>query len=186
MLLLGVSSVMFGQSVPRGFLYNKPMSFFISNFEIGMDKTLDRTTTIGASFGYGATEDDDFNQGESNEFRLELNMKFFMDKMNAENTYYVEPFVLFKYKNLKEETFDPWGPGQTLEYNASALNLGFLAAKRFHKGKRFFVDIMVGGGMVFPIGTDKIDRTEISLSAVNPYTRGVFPRLGMNLGIILK
>ena len=169
----------FAQSKTKALIYNRPLAFFASSFDIGIDKPITRNSHFGVLVGYGSSEDQ-FGEGEEmQEFKIEVNLKSFLKKQDADRTYYVQPFLMFKQKSVKE-TYVGFG-NEPEDVEVSAINIGFLMAKRFN-WDRIFMDLQVGGGIISPLSGEKEDRIHISNPAT-PYSKGVIPRFGINFGI---
>lgn len=175
--VLGFCSSASAQSIR---VYSRPLSFFVNSLDLGIEKKVSKKSTFGVMLGYGSSEEDLINLTEMQEFKFEVNLKYFLRKMDQKHTYYIEPFLMFKNRTEKDNYYN--FPGHVpREYSASAINVGFLAAKRFN-WNNVFMDLQVGGGIMNPIGTDREDRAYIS-NILTPYSKGVTPRFGLNVGI---
>ena len=163
---------------PSTFVYNKPLGFLLNSFEIGFDKRISDQGFIGAMIGYGAAEENDFNNGDMEELKFEFNFKTFLNKYTDKRTYYVQPFLM--YKQRKEDGYDYFGPSRN-SFKTAALDIGFVFAKRYN-WDRMFMDIQLGGGIISPISGEKEDRYYIS-NPIVPYSKGVHPRIGINFGL---
>jgi hypothetical protein len=180
-LLFAFCSAVNAQSKPDMFIYNKPLGFLTNNFEIGFDKKVSKQGFIGAMIGYGASEESEFTGRDMEELKLEFNIKTFLTKYTNKSAFYVQPYILFKQR--KETVYDYFLPGGNAygDWKSSAIDLGFVFAKRYN-WNRLFMDIQLGGGILTPVSGEKEDRYNIS-NPIIPYSKGVHPRIGINLGI---
>ena len=181
-MLFAFCSAVNAQSKPDIFIYNKPLGFLTNNFEIGFDKKVSKQGFIGVMIGYGSSEENEDFGRDMDELKFEFNIKTFLTKYAKSKAFYVQPYIMFKQR--KESGSDYYAPGGGNIYGnwkASAIDLGFVFAKRYN-WNRLFMDIQLGGGILTPVSGEKEDRYHIS-NPILPYSKGVHPRIGLNFGI---
>lgn len=181
LIICSFANISFAQLKPKTYIYNRPLGFLMNSFEVGFDKKVGANNFFGAMIGYGASEENYYNGYDMEELKLEINFKTFIRNYYQKHTYYVQPFILFKQR--KEDGYDYWppSPSSNMNYKSSAIQIGFMFAKRFN-WNRIFLDLQVGGGVISPISGTKDDRYYLS-DPSKPYSKGVHPRIGLNFGI---
>jgi hypothetical protein len=148
----------------------EPISFFIGGFVMGYERFLTTTTSLKFRAGYFYREDASIYNGYNyfEGFNLKVNYKKYISNVHEdETTIYISPYALYKQIKLEESHM---GLAVPVTREASTASLGIMVGSIIGIGDTpFYIDLAIGGGMFFPIGTGSHD--EAHLGFVNHYKK---------------
>ena len=156
----------------------EPITFFVGGFVVGYERFLTNTTALKFRAGYYYREDAD-NYDYFEGFNLKVNFKkYISDVHENESTIYISPYALYKQIELKEDNQNLAVP---ITHEASTASVGVMVGTIIGiSDTPFYIDVALGGGMYFPIGTGS--HNEVHLDFVNHYKKGVGPQLDFAFG----
>lgn len=163
-----------------------PLSFFVSGFELGYGKTLNKGYEMfKVVAGYYFSDDPwAYSKGREMEgYRFEFQY-LFTKPIDGGIRYYLGGY--FTYKSISmgiEEDFSLNGnpPAIARTAKAAASGLGIMFGTHGYILDNFYVDLYMGGGPTFAL--NRSGEEDVHLAIANPYKRSINPRFGLSLGI---
>lgn len=158
-----------------------PLSFFVGGFEIGYGIVRPKTNTrllAGYYFSENAVSyGESYNNMEG--FRLEL-QHLFLKPVDGGMRYYAGGYGIYKSISMDKRQFGGNNP-RTVAVSGSAVSFGIILGVRSFVADNFFFDLYAGGGPTISLNDNNVD--DVHIDIVNPYKRGINPRLGLTFGI---
>jgi hypothetical protein len=156
-----------------------PQSFFASGLEAAVERMVGSKLSFKA---YGAyyTADDHYwyNRAESmTQYKLELQPRIYINDVDKG----IEGFFFggsLNYRHIKLDNYEEDGIKRDID--AEALGIGFIFGQQVVAKSGFSFDWFVGGSLISPL--NEYDKEKVHIGLVNPYKRGIVPKLGVSIG----
>jgi hypothetical protein len=167
----------------RNSLKVNPLSFFSGTFQMSYERLIgsDKSLNFSAGLTYKDSEDENVT-GYKGEFQF----RYFIlqrETPRANRRLYFAPFIFDQYSEvLQHNAYNGLGISGKYQYDVNSFGTGIVMGVNWVFSKRFVIDAFIGGGVRTSNARPSYNNYFIDDSLFGYAYKGIFPRIGLDLG----